>query len=62
MPTLRAVPCAFLGVRIAFMDHLNDQMTAQAHCGFAVDELLVSGLAHDSLPFEFLVVLQFICR
>jgi hypothetical protein len=56
--TLGAVPCPFLGVRIAFMDHLNNQVTVQTHRWFAIDKLLLSGLPHGwALLFEFLIAL-----
>ena len=43
-----AVPCPFLGVRVTIMNHLNNQVAVQAHCGFTVDILRLRNLSHDS--------------
>jgi hypothetical protein len=46
--TPRALPCPFGRIRLAFMDHLYYQVTPQAHCRFAVDELWLNALSHES--------------
>jgi hypothetical protein len=44
-----ALPCSFSRVRIALVNHLDDQMAMQAHRWFAIDKLrLLCSLSHDS--------------
>jgi hypothetical protein len=41
-----AIPCPFLGVGIALVNHLNNQMTVQTHRGLTVDILILDSFPH----------------
>ena len=48
MPTSRTLPCPFLGVRVAIMNHLDYKMAVKAHRGFTVNVLDLRRFTHSS--------------
>jgi hypothetical protein len=57
MTTPRAVPCPFLGIGVALVNHLYNQVAVQAHRRLAIDKLILERLSHElDPPFEFPVL------
>jgi hypothetical protein len=48
VPTLRTLPCPFLGIGVAIMNHLHNEMAVKAHRRFTVNVLDLRRFTHSS--------------